>query len=479
MSNYTQTVHELFIEHYPDTDFRELANVEMASKALLFTPDILSYIPEVHRDAFATQFALHYISDEFGSETMAMWQINLLEHVVNNEDYIKLLYDNLDKQVFATYRVRKVTDDGASHENVTNISTMDQTSTDKLTGTTGIVTDGTNIKKAESQDGKVNTTSTSSGASDSDYSNDTGSVSNGTSTTAHTGTDITDTTHDGNSTVTANHTGEEDVTKTHDGDGTATHSANYTETKTPTGSKTTTIGAHTDTTEVGDTDTTSKSQVSDTPQNGLSPVESGAYLSNAAITSTSGGGHTDRTTVGAHTTTETYSAFKDTLEHSQDSANNKDTTSDNSTDTSKLTNSGTDTTVSDDTSTDKATRTLDTTDATSTHEDSTNTQTGHASGTDTVASSGSSEQITPSTSNESDVAHQTSNTTDDKTNAHTGKTDVNGDITKDGTDIRNMNDTEYTLTQEALLKAEPLMSRLWHIFDDLFMSIYDSYDFWR
>lgn len=459
-ATYTDKIYDILQRENPDADLSTIEGIRTAAEHSLFTPEMLSPISEQHRDAFAAGFALHYLQDEIGYPAFPAWRIALLEKIYNNSAFINLIYENLDKQVFSNYRVSKSAHDGTNNvtttPNLTDETTHDTTDTytkagaEKQTGTTS----GEHSSKSNA--GKTQTTS-----------NDTSSTESSDTTSADTKTDTT--THDkGTSTNTTANTGtvKNDDTATD----TTTRSENYTDTNTPSGSRVTTNSGNTVSTEHGSQSNSGWNQFSDTPQNGLSAVRAGTYLTNATYTEGNSGAYTDTTHNGGDTTTESFNSYKETHTHTAAAADNETETSHTGTSTR------TDNTTS-------KTDGSNTTDGTSTVTGKNSTTASGTTGT-TASGTTATEQLTDST--ESGTTSGTSESTltfegRTDTSARTGKdtTTHKGSTETTGADNSTDNVETYEISMAMLLQSEPLMSRLWRLFDDLFMMVYDTYTYWN
>jgi len=457
---YTDKIYDILQRENPDADLSTINGIKEAAKHSLFTAEMLNFISEQHRDAFAAGFTLHYLQDEIGYPAFSAWRIALLEKIANNSEFINLIYDNLDKQVFANYRISK-----SEHDGTNNVTTTPNLTDETTHNTTDTLTKAGSEKQTGSTTGEHS--STSNAGKSQTTSNDTSNTTNSDTTKATSETDTT--THDGGtSTSTTTNTG---TVKTNDnGEDKTTKAENYTDTNTPSGSRQTTNSGNTVTTEHGAQTNSGWNQYSDTPQSGLNAVREGTYLTNATYTEGNNGAYSDTTHNGGSTTTESFNGYKETHNHSARAADN----------------------VTDVTHTGTSTRTDDTTAKTdgTTSSDGTSKVTGEnnstTSGTKAVTNNGtttneqltdSKESGTESGSSESTLSFE--NRTD--TSAHTGTDTVThkGNTTTDGTDKATDNVESYEISMAMLLQSEPLMSRLWHLFDDLFMMVYDTYSYWN
>lgn len=349
MANYTQSIREILqMNKQPGENITDIAVITSIANRTIFDGTMVNVIDEKYRNTFITGFTLHFFNDELGLETLPLWKIALSEKLINNGAYINLMYDNLDKQIFSQYRVKKTTDD---------------------------------LTLAESHRSEF--TETNEG---------TGTLEN-----AKSGTD----TITGNNTV----TGGEKVTETTD--------MHRLET-----------GSYTDASEgslTSENNNTSKvnavAVAYDTPQ---------GKLQNQMVTP---GG--DRTGTGVK-------YISDNTFNYMTAANENDNTTVDNGSNNESTNSST-------------TRSFDDYDV---HNQGTITRDASQSRTETVNTNNT-------LYNSKDT--QTRNLTDNRSHDETGGKDVETN--------RDINDEEYTLNMEMLLKSENLLNRVWALFDDIFMQI--------
>lgn len=459
-ARYTDKIYDILQRENPDADLSTITGIREAAKKSLFTEEMLAFVDEKHRDTFSAGFALHYLQDEIGYPAFSAWQIALLEKMLNNADYINLIYEHLDKQVFSNYRVHKGnashTDNVVTTPNLTDETTYGSKTTNTQSGK--VVVDGTTSGETSStsNSGKMQTTSDGSNTTD----------TNGTSTTEST---TGGTTHDestSDSTTANTGTVKTDDSSTDNG----TRAEHSTDTTTQDGSKTTTNSGNTVTTEHGAQGGKNWQHFSNTPQNRLSDVENGTYLTNATYQGNEANQYTDTVNNGESTTTETFNGYKSTSEHLAEAEKNKTTnehtgTSTRTDDTQTTSNM---TTSSDGSSSSSSkTDSQDTNKSTSTSNDTSTTE----QLTDATAS-GTSSGTSKTTTDYQDVKNDTDRSGTDSVH-HTGETTTE----RNGSDTAD--DETYEISMAMLLQAEPLMSKLWRLFDDLFMMVYDTYNYWE
>lgn len=93
-----------------------------------YRPEV-KMINEAYRDYFCTAFPLHYMFDEIGMETVPAWKMALMSKIVDNAAYINTIMEHLDKQAMSSFRIKKV-DNSVDR---TSLSTLNENS--KLDGT--------------------------------------------------------------------------------------------------------------------------------------------------------------------------------------------------------------------------------------------------------------------------------------------------------------------------------------------------------
>ena len=446
MSKYTRSIRNILQANAGNNNITTLNGLYTVANSTLFPQDALNVISSEYRQELVTAFALHYMNDELGLETLALWKIALAEKLYNYGSYINLIYANIDKQVFADYRVRQVNVQGVNQSTKTGTGTItDAHEGESETNVTDSLTHSQTVANSES--GTVAGTGT------------VGHAKGGSDTVAHTGTDA----NAKSGYDTAAHTGTDENAKT----GYDTVATTGTDATAHTGTQGV---AGTNSSTTNNTGTTGNDhnviQINyDTPQGSLDNMRSPGgsakgtgvayangqtynYMSSAAEVDESNvqTDNTQQATTGSDNTTTTYNDTNtrtanlqdETSYHSTDTrtANLQDRTTYNSGDTrtvnlqDQTTYGGTDT---------ETRNTLDTT-----------SKTGQ---TQTTGSDGKTGQTTVE---DSSTNTQTRNTTDTDNGSHAEQTA----------------ETDYSLNWEMLYKSMPLLNKLWDIFDDLFMCIY-------
>jgi hypothetical protein len=447
MGAYTQSIREILQMH--KTSSQSLMNVQDVhdiAAAYLFDEIPVNVISAEYLDAFITGFTLHFINEELGLETLPMWKIALNEKIYNNGGFINLIFENLDKQIFADYKVHLVTSQDTHSNTKLGTGTLtnqreEDTTTDVTDNITHSETASSTIENEVRGTGTIQNTKTGS---------DTISHT-GTDETAKTGTDTTGKT----GTDTSAKSGSDILAQT------GTDASAHTGTEGNVGTNT----SQTLNTGTTGTDHNSQQINSDTPMGSLQNLRTP-------------GGNAKGTGVN-YVNGQTYNYMTSAAEFDESSVQTDNTQQD-------VTGSDSSTTTFNDTTTEtrnlqdettynsKNTRTVNLQDET-TYDNQTE-RTVNLEDETTYGSVGTE------TRNTSDVTERTDSSQKSGTQGKTGQTVVDGSVTD--TQTRNLSDTdsgtkngtvnesEYSLNWEMLFKTMPLLNRVWGIFDDLFMLIY-------
>lgn len=158
MAEYTQSVREILqFNKRPNESLLNPADVYAISNRCLFDSVPLGVISNEYKEAFFTGFALHFMNEELGYETLPLWKIALNEKIYNSGSYINAIFENLDKQIFAEYNVKNVANQGTT---TGSKSTDDTTSATK--GVTETSSDEANRQLTANVDTDTTTTDTDS-----------------------------------------------------------------------------------------------------------------------------------------------------------------------------------------------------------------------------------------------------------------------------------------------------------------------------
>lgn len=475
MAEYTVSILDILQENadgvpIDPTSPDMLADIEVIARKAIFSNNA-DAIDEKYRSSFIRGFCLNFLLDEIGVETLSMWRILLAGKLLNNASYINQVYDTLGKEIFSQYSTRRVNREGV--ETTKGTDTEQGQNTQSETGSANTKDTGTGTV---ADLGDVRTTDNTHDSGTSTVSDKTG----GSDTTSRTGTESVDS--DRSETL----SGTDSMRKT------GTESTNHTgSTTTSYGKKDQRSGAQTDTynsLKVANTGTVNESgseqltfpggrgtktdesninKFSNTPQQGLSGVLEGNYLTTAAVddnSSTVSQTGSEKTGRNNTRTDNTNSTTTGSVTHADGTAttssgsdkvseNSTDSTSHNTTDSTtygrKTTSSGGDTTThnTNDRTTYGRTGTTTTNDSRdstgtgNTHTDSTQTSTrNYASDTDTTREA---------------VGEDT------RTRNSDGSRNSNEDVLEES----------YQLNYEMLTSAQPLLNKVWALFDDLFLQI--------
>ena len=505
MAEFTMSILELLQQS--GLELSTTANVTAAAKSEIFR-DLLDYIKPEYRDLFASGFAYHFLDDELAYPTVTRWRMALAEKMINGGAFVNEIYDKLDRQIFSVYEVTK--SENQSEQNAGG------SETDTLTRDMTTKTDATDTLETSRKDEKTRTNENSTTRTDdlTDTINGTlkrtgTETDNATENTTNkqTGTlerEKSDTTTynttenlNGTDTLTRNLQNktqyDTDIftrSETTEVTNTKESQDNNTETKQPTESRVTRDPSAL--TESVEDNSITRDAYSDTPQNGLAGVENNTYLTNyrkiekngptttsysgqevtttelvtPEVTATEGTAHDESTQRTQHVRGNITTGGiddNDGLEHKR----GFDTVTMTGTDTNakdmRKTHSGTDKVAGTDTETRNLTDTITGTKGNTKELDTTDTNKATNSHTGTQATTGTG----------SETENATITGTDTKTNDGTSKTtgtDTNEKRHENRTTATdNGETTHYTLTAEMLATAEPIISKVWRYFDDLFL----------
>ena len=140
MSDFTVAIREIIYANKGEDDPSTLEGLHDIAMRAIFGEE-LNVLDDDYVDRFVTGFVLHYFNDEIGYETLPMWKIALKEKIYNNSELINKVYENLDKQIFSDYTVRKVSNNSSKVDNITKSLDSDTSTADA--GTSSRVNGGT------------------------------------------------------------------------------------------------------------------------------------------------------------------------------------------------------------------------------------------------------------------------------------------------------------------------------------------------
>lgn len=446
MSKYTRSIRTILQQNAGNNDISTISGIYNVASDVLFPTDAINVINQQYRQPLIVGFTLHYLNDEIGLETLPLWRMALSEKLYNYGSYINDIYTNLDKQVFADYRVRNVNASGSNQVIRTGTGTVTD---EKDEDTTTNVTDA--LTHSETIENTVHGTLAG-----------TGTITNaksGTDTVGHTGTD----TNAKSGTDTATHTGTDTSEKT----GTDTLAQTGTDENAHTGTQGNVGTSSTDTANTGtvSNDHNVITVNSDTPMGALSNLRTpGGNAKGTGVAYADGQTYNYMSSAGE--VDESNVQTDNTLQQVTGSDSSTTTFNDTNTETRNLQDQTTYDT--------EDTRTLDLTDRNTYNSSDTRTV---ALEDETTYNSSNLE-----TRNTTDTENKTDNTTKSGSDGKTGETVVDSTVTntqtrdtedtENGTHSDTSAETDYTFNWEMLYKSMPLLNKLWDVFDDLFMCIY-------
>ena len=123
MANYTQSIREILqMNKRPEESLSDIYDIEAIALRTLFDGHAIDDVIDTeYKERLVTGFTLHFLNDELGYETLPLWKLALEEKLYNNGSYINKIFANLDKEVFADYKVSNTHDQG--DENRDKLST--------------------------------------------------------------------------------------------------------------------------------------------------------------------------------------------------------------------------------------------------------------------------------------------------------------------------------------------------------------------
>lgn len=481
MAKYTLSIRDILQQAAGSEDIHTIDGIYNVASRVLFPADAINVISERYRKQLIVGFSQHYFNDEIGLETPVLWQMALSEKLYNYGSYINAIYDNIDKQIFADYRVKTATVEGqgskskegngsvsiissdASETLNNGVTQNEQTDTtsrtaiangtgtvdNKTTGTTKVDDTGTISKEKGGSDTTTKTGTSANAKAGNDSNVHTGGYSDtnsGSDSVSHEGK-VRDT-KSGSDTVV--NTGTDTVANT----GTNTHAINGVELvsdtpmgslgnmRTPGGDATgrgvayatgqnsynyLSAAKENDSTDVETQDTLQTNEIDNSSETQYDSQNEREYINNRDVTN------------HGHVTTRNYSSDTETKNY-----NSSETRTDNLQDKTQYGG------------TDEETRDLENLTTHNTDELQTRNT------TDTTTETGSVRKSVNETVQES--VNQT------KSGNKSESSEMSSDETN--TTSYDIGENEHTLNWEMLYRSMPLLNKLWDIFDDLFMLIY-------
>lgn len=278
--NITPRLADFIMNKYPDIDFLDKEAMVQAGRDYVFGP-ALSLIKEEFQEAFILSFFDRYLMNQIGCETFALWKFQLNGTVRAKADVINQLLSQSPESVFTTLTI--------NDDNTERTLTANENGTRNTNGNdTGHVSDTGNTYRDETESKNYNENLTNE-KSDKQTTDNTESADDTLISNKKSRGETSGTTHG-----TEQGTTEEHDTSNEDNTGTVGNEETGNDVKDTTADKT----SH------------GVRKFSDTPQNGLEPIEDGTYLTSATIDDTTGKDTTKDTTTSSKNGTRTDDLHK-------------------------------------------------------------------------------------------------------------------------------------------------------------------------
>lgn len=108
MAYFTMTIYDILARYNKDIDTTKTEQVRDAiSQTIESHIDMYPTLGPEHWNQFLMGFTYHYMFEEIGLETEQMFYTALTEKLINNKEYINSIYDQLEKNLFSRYSVNK------------------------------------------------------------------------------------------------------------------------------------------------------------------------------------------------------------------------------------------------------------------------------------------------------------------------------------------------------------------------------------
>lgn len=443
MANYTVSIREILQLHKSaNQNLMNVNDVLDLSKDYLFDEAPLNVLSNEYIDNFVLGFTLHFFNEELGLETIPLWKIALNEKLINNSSYINQIFDMLDKQLFTSYKVRRVENTANNEKSTEKHDDITLTKLNNSTDTLSEAVTSSDERTTENSETKTGTGTVENAKTGYDELNKTGTVADaksGTDALERTGTDVKAKSGqdvvDHNGSITDEHTGTQTLDKDND------------QTTTNTGTTT--------------NDINSVVVQFDTPQGALSNMRTPggdatgqgvAYANGQTYNYMSAASETDQTNQQTDNTTQhviddgsDVTTFDDTQHRILETSDvteydSSETETKNLTDTTRYNSTNT--------------QTNNTKDKTDYH--STDTETRNTSDSVSAEISESGEKTESKTSTNQNYANGTDTTVGAQT------------VTENGESTDTTEETNSELNWEMVYKSMPLLNKVWEVFDDLF-----------
>lgn len=113
MAKYTESIAEILqYNKHPLEDLSNLTDIEAIALRTIFDGEGINAISPEYREQFVIGFCTHFFDEEICYSVRKRWKIKLDGKIYSNANYINSVFENLDKQLFADYRVKKITNSG-------------------------------------------------------------------------------------------------------------------------------------------------------------------------------------------------------------------------------------------------------------------------------------------------------------------------------------------------------------------------------
>ena len=473
----------------PDEDISNFDDLLAMGKRIIFGKE-LAVLNPLYVDRFVIGFLQEFMYNEIGvMGTIPSFKMELAHKIYDNAELIDKLYEELENQVFAEYKVHKTEEliKRGSVTNRTENTSSNSTSTSKDDTTRKTTTSGTTTDTGSNSTTFDNTTNGTDGTKTSgiDSTTKTSSTTNKTTNTESGNTSVTndntvtnnltDNSTEGGKTTTANSNTRTDALKevtTSTSDDTTTYNKTVTNStnKTDTNNTTTNTKAH-DT--QGFSNTPQSRRVDISCGAGGTPTTSSAYLTNVQDSVR----NTDQTLKGSTATTGS------TTDKTTGTDGNKSTGSATTDNTGTVSDTGSQETTHGRTNTTNRTGTIATVDNNVTTHGKVDTMDGSSTdnANDKIVYGKNVDVVKSQTDHNTTVGESTSNTsqnasedviggtTGSATNNTTGA--IDGVNTTDENVTRIVTDTDYIWNYEMVMKSQGLLTRVWDIFRDLFIGV--------
>ena len=155
MAKFTIQLSEYLQEKMsPEQSINDLDDILSASKENLFdgapTQALNNVISNEYRDSFILGFTTHFLLDEIGLETMPAWKLALAGKLLEVGSFVNQTFEKLDNQVWDKYRIRKINDKKTDSGTVGNEGSTTQGGT--VTDERNLESRSTKNRNATSQD---------------------------------------------------------------------------------------------------------------------------------------------------------------------------------------------------------------------------------------------------------------------------------------------------------------------------------------